>query len=598
MLNKKFRNEHCAMSPVKIFRLYLFISLILLTPITVAATADSDNETITVFVAKKIVTMDSTNPSATAVAIRGRRIVSVGTLETLKPWLDVHPHSIDDRFKDKVLMPGFIDPHLHPLLGAIQFGTHWITPETWTLHDEVVQATTSEEQYREQLKAAIAASKGDDKPIFMTWGWSKTDHGPMTRDYLDSIEKDKPVMILQRSVHEAVFNTAALNYLQLTKEDTADYSDTEINWEEGHFLEAGLFELALPRLAPVIMNPTFIDAGFQRNKDYLISGGVTSAGDLATGKIDWNLEINAMKRNFVDVKAPLRLVLVPAAYGMAQKHGGLDKSFRFIDKELSRTEAPPQIVYGKRIKLFADGAMFSQLMRLREPGYIDGHEGEWITPLEDFEAQARKYWNAGYRIHVHANGDEGIAFTLDVFEKLQAESPRGPNTLVIEHYGYADDDLNRRVADLGASVSANPYYLTGLGDSYAEVGLGYDRARRITPLAGLVDRDVAVALHSDFGMAPARPLFLAWSAITRKTWSGNQFMPPRGLTRDEALRAITIDAAYILGIDADLGSIRSGKLADFAVLEEDPTAVDIERLKDISVWGVVFEGVPHRANAK
>ena len=598
MYHEKLRNERCVMSPVQIFRRCLFISLIFLVPITVVATTGSDNETITVFVAKKIVTMDSTNPTATAVAIRGRRIVSVGTLENLKPWLDAHPHRIDDRFKDKVLMPGLIDPHLHPLLGAIQFGTHWITPEAWSLHDEIVQATTSEEQYRERLKAAIAASKGDDKPIFITWGWNMTDHGPVTRDYLDSIEKDKPVMVWQRSVHEAVFNTAALNYLKLKREDAEGYSDTEINWEEGHFLEAGLFGFVLPRLAPYLMNPTFIDAGFQRNKDYLLSGGITTAGDLATGKIDWNLEIGAIKRNFVDVKAPLRMVLVPAAHLMALNRGGLDEAFSFIDKELSRTEAPPQIVYGKRIKLFADGAMLSQRMRLREPGYIDGHEGEWITPPEDFEAQARKYWNAGYRIHVHANGDEGIAFTLDVFEVLQAESPRGPNALVLEHYGYADDNLNRRVADFGASVSANPYYLTGLGDTYAEVGLGYDRARRITPLAGLVDRDVPVALHSDFGMAPARPLFLAWSAVTRKTWSGNQFIPPRGLTRDEALRAITIDAAYILGLDADLGSIQSGKLADFAVLEEDPTTVDIERLKEIPVWGVVFEGVPHRANAK
>ena len=163
--------------------------------------------------------------------------------------------------------------------------------------------------------------------------------------------------------------------------------------------------------------------------------------------------------------------------------------------------------------------MFSQLMQVFPPGYTDGHEGEWITPKDAFEAEARKYWNEGYRIHVHVNGDKGVSFVLDVFEKLQAEKPRLPNSVALEHYGLSNDDLNRRVARLGASVSANPYCLTALADTYARVGLGQDRAQRLVSLGGLIDRGVTVTLHSDFGMAPASPLFLAWSAITRQTLS-------------------------------------------------------------------------------
>jgi len=184
---------------------------------------------------------------------------------------------------------------------------------------------------------------------------------------------------------------------------------------------------------------------------------------------------------------------------------------------------------------------------------------------------------------------------LDVFEKLQAEKLRLPNSLVLEHYALSNDDLNRRVARLGASVSANPYYLTALGDTYAKVGLGQDRAQRLVSLGGLVDRAVTVTLHSDFGMTLASPLFLAWSAITRQTLSGQVFTPPRGLTRDEALKAITVNAAYVMGLDHDLGSIQSGKLADFAVLDADPTEGPVDQLKDIKVWGVVFEGKVHKA---
>lgn len=174
------------------------------------------------------------------------------------------------------------------------------------------------------------------------------------------------------------------------------------------------------------------------------------------------------------------------------------------------------------------------------------------------------------------------------------EHPRLKSELVLEHFGFANDHLNERVADFGAAVSANPYYVTAMGDTY-ESSLGRERAKRIAPIARLLDRDVTVALHSDFGLAPGDPLFLAWAAITRETSSGSVLKPPRGLTRDEALRAITIDAAAMHGLEHEIGSIQSGKRADFAVLEADPTSVPIDELTDIDVWGVVFEGEVHEA---
>ena len=225
------------------------------------------------------------------------------------------------------------------------------------------------------------------------------------------------------------------------------------------------------------------------------------------------------------------------------------------------------------MKLFADGAMFSQLMQLSPPGYIDGHQGAWITQPAPFEETARRYWNAGYQIHVHTNGDNGAKMVLDVLEKLEGEKPRADHRFTIEHYGYGTEGISRRIASLGALVSANPYYLFDLGDKYAEVGLGYDRAARIAPLGGLVRRGVPVALHSDFAMAPASPLLLAWTAITRETQSGKVFGPEERLTPDQAMKAITVDAAYILHLEERLGSIEAGKLADFTVLEQDPYAV-------------------------
>lgn len=450
-------------------------------------------------------------------------------------------------------------------------------------------ATRDSDTYISRLKASLIATKNNQQPIFITWGWSKSEHGEITRGILDELDSERPIMVWQRSAHEAIFNSAALKYMKLTQADMAGYQNN-VDWEKGHFIEAGFFDVVVPRLANYLLDPKNVDLGFQRNVDYLVSGGVTTIGDLATGQVSWPLEQGAIKRNLVEKQAPLRTVIVPSAKLMAKQYGGLESSFKVINESLTSNSGSAQVVHGKRIKLFSDGAMFSQLMQLEQPGYIDGHHGEWLTKEQHFTAQAKKYWQAGYRIHVHANGDLGINRTLDIFEKLQSEFPRLPNSLVIEHYGYANEYINRRIARFGASVSANPFYLYALGDSYAEEGLGADRAKRITPISGLVERGVTVALHSDFGMAPARPLYLAWTAMSRETMSGKKYVPPRGLTLEEALKAITIDAAYVLGLDRIIGSIESGKMADFAVLEQDPYQLTLEQLKHIKVWGTVFEG--------
>jgi predicted amidohydrolase YtcJ len=104
--------------------------------------------------------------------------------------------------------------------------------------------------------------------------------------------------------------------------------------------------------------------------------------------------------------------------------------------------------------------------------------------------------------------------------------------------------------------------------------------------------NVTTALHTDFTMAPALPLNSAWVAVNRLTESGSVMCPRECITVEQAMRAITIDAAYVLGMEHEVGSIRAGKKADFTVLEADPFEVPPSALKDIPIWGTVFEGVP------
>jgi predicted amidohydrolase YtcJ len=165
--------------------------------------------------------------------------------------------------------------------------------------------------------------------------------------------------------------------------------------------------------------------------------------------------------------------------------------------------------------------------------------------------------------------------------------------VVLEHYGYARDDQHPRLKDLGVAVSNNAYYLHELAPIYAEHGLGPERAADISPLGGLVRAGVRFSFHSDFPMAPAEPLKLVWVAVNRLGSDGKVWGEDQKISVDLALRAVTIEAAWSLGLEKEIGSIEIGKKADFTVLERDPYAVDPAIIKDIAIWGTVLEGRPY-----
>ncbi len=143
---------------------------------------------------------------------------------------------------------------------------------------------------------------------------------------------------------------------------------------------------------------------------------------------------------------------------------------------------------------------------------------------------------------------------------------------------------------LGMAVSANPYYQYILADIYAQNWLGEDIARYMVPLGAARRQNITVALHSDNPMAPLSPLVLADAAVNRTTINGRQNAKVEALAVHEAMRAITIDAAWVMKREHDLGSIRAGKRADFVVLEGNPYEVPITKIKDVQIWGTVYEG--------
>lgn len=243
----------------------------------------------------------------------------------------------------------------------------------------------------------------------------------------------------------------------------------------------------------------------------------------------------------------------------------------------------------RQAKLFADGAIYSQLMQVREP-YLDDHHGEWMMDEDLFNRAFRIFWDADYQIHIHVNGDAGLDRVLNTLEANLRRNPRYDHRTVIVHFAVSAPDQVARIKQLGAIVSANPYYVTALADQYSKVGLGPERADSMVRLGDVSKAGISWSLHSDMPMAPCDPLFLMWCAVNRITFSGRVADAEQVVSVEDALRGVTIEAAYSLKMENEIGSIVAGKLANLTVLDENPLEVEPMALRDIGVWGTVMEG--------
>ncbi|NIA70387.1 amidohydrolase [Pelagibius litoralis] len=542
---------------------------------------------MTVYTARNIRTMNPSLPEATVVAVKDGRIIEVGTLESMAPWLEAHDHVVDNRFKDHILMPGFVDPHLHPTIGSMLLPCHWVTAMEWQLPDRVSPAIKTHEGFMDRL-AEIERSLSDPREILISWGYHKIWHGDVYRKQLNRISDSRPIFVCQRSFHEIVANDAGIDWMEPARDELERHEQVDL--ETGRFFETGMF-LALKSLKRIMMDPERFAQGMAQMKKLMHRGGETTVGDMAFPLTDEAFEWEMLSDNFGSDDAPFRIAITPRGINDMASYGGrtADELKRVNELEERSTD---KLRFTNSIKLFADGGFNAELMQLLPPGYIDGHHGEWMMAPEVFEDLARLYWNAGKQIHVHCTGDLGVELALSVLEKLQAERPRFNHRFTIEHLGVSTPEQVRRIKDHGGIVSAAVYYVHELGEAYWHGSIGFERASQMSRMGTLERLGVMTGFHSDFLVSPPQPLKLAWVAVNRIAESGAVLGERERTSLDFAMRAITIDAAYVLNMENEIGSIRAGKLADFTVLEADPWETPLEDLKDIPIWGTVFEGRP------
>lgn len=553
---------------------------------------------VTVFTARRFQTMEPSTPVVEAVAVdpASELILDVGPLDQLTAWLDGlnRPYTIDRTLAEHIVFPGFIDPHLHPAMAAVLLPMHFTTVVPWDLPWSSVGTVRTPEELGARL-VELDETLASGEPLF-TWGHHPIWHGDVDRASLNQISTTRPIVVWHRGYHSLIVNDACLDWMTLDREAAARHP--QIDLDRGAFFENGL-AVANRHFRSYTMDPDRFRGGLDRMREVIHRGGHTMIGDAAFGMYGFEQDWDHLHAVMEQPDTPFRIQLMPFAptpdgAGASGRPPTEDEVRAAAERQAGLAERnTSRLIFSDHVKMFADGGFFAELMMLKPPGYLDGHIGEWLTAPEAFMAQARLAWRARFKIHVHVTGDLGVELALSTLETLQDEQPRVDHRFTFEHFGVSTPEQVARMARAGALASVNVYYLYELAEAFARHTLGYERASQMSRLGSLERAGVPFALHSDFTMAPAQPLNNAWIAANRLTESGAVMAPNERASLDAALRAITTNAALVLGREDEVGSIRAGKRADFTVLEADPYEVGVEGLADIGLWGTVFGGHLH-----
>ena len=535
----------------------------------------------TVFQAKKILTMNPSNPTATHVAVSGDKIIAVGSLEDVAAW---GPYKLNETFLDKVFMPGFVEGHSHSMEGTFWKKTYCGYFDRKDPNGKLWEGSKTLASLVERLKEEEKKLLEPEAPL-SGWGVDPIYFGEekINRQLLDKVSKNRPIGILNASGHIMYVNTKALELGGLVRQGI-NHPGIPLD-DEG--LPAG--ELR----GPEAMVPLSVHVGL--GKDLLntdedgvrgfaklcVRAGVTTATDLANLLSDETVEM--MNRVTSEAKFPARIVPLRLFQGVTPLDlVGHIKKLKEMSTDLLRLG---------RIKVVVDGSIQGFTARLKWPGYFNGSpQGLWYVSPDQLREVIELTLKENIQIHTHTNGDQATELVLDTLENALLKHPSNDHRFTLQHCQLANSSQFRRMKKLGLCVNLFANHLYYWGEEHYGKTVGPERAERMNSCKTALDNNVPLAIHSDAPVTPLGPLFTAWCAINRQTISGRILGESERISIDQALRAITLGAAYTLKLDSEIGSIEVGKKADFAVLEDDPYDVSPENIKDIKVWGTVQSG--------
>ncbi|MGE0388298.1 MAG: amidohydrolase [Gammaproteobacteria bacterium] len=549
-----------------------FAAIVLAACLGASAFASADADLI--FVHANVIPMTGPDIRAQALAVKNGRIVAVGSDTEVERHRGRATRVID--LRGRTMLPGFIDAHGH-LAGVAQRSGHakLDPPPVGPVADIASLQDALRARARASPDGWIVGSGYDDAQL--------AEGRHPTRQELDQVSVDRPILAFHVSGHLAALNTRALEIAGMLH-PVQDPPGGVIRREDDGATASGVVEESAVFAAYARMPQASLDERLEWLKaaQYLYAqNGLTTAQDGATTPDGWALLQEAARRNalFIDVHAlPLAMAKWPDLDRIAF-NAPYDRHLRAAG-----------------IKIIADGspqgrtAWLSRPYRVPPPGRGAGYAGYRQIPDEVFRATLMKAAGRGWQVFVHVNGDAAIQQLIDGVRAIAADG-RNPlrRTIAIHAQTARRDQLEQMKAlDIEPSFfAAHTYYW---GDWHREVVLGPERAERISPQREAFDIGLHPTIHNDAPVVPPDMARLIWSAVTRRTRSNDILGAAGRVTPYEALEEVTVNAAYQIHEEAAKGRLEPGKLADLVVLDADPLSVPAEQLPDLRVVATIKEG--------
>ncbi len=529
-----------------------------------------------VFINGDVITLDSDNRVVEALSVRGDRIDLVGSNDEIMAVVSEDTEVTD--LRGRTLLPGFVDAHGHfPGSGMQAIGADVTSPPVGSI-ETVDQAVARLRETAQAYPDGWIMGMGYDDTLLV-------ERRHLNRDDLDRVSMDRPVGVSHVSGHIIAVNSKALEVLGITAA-SEDPEGGVIQRRSGSREPNGVLEETARDGAMGAMMDLSLTQIYSLIKraaiDYAAHGVTTAqAGGMDKGLLqglklfsDWGV-------------VPQRLVLFPFFH--LEGEAILSGEFDLASFDGDKTIMPA-------VKIVADGSIQGYTGYLSEPYHVPykgdtSFRGYPTVSRESLFEQVMSLHQAGYQLAIHGNGDASIEDILDAFEAAQAERPVADPRLILIHAQMAREDQVARMKSLGVTpsfFSAHTYYW---GDRHREIFMGPERAANISPARWAQQYDVRFSSHMDTPVTPMRPLQAVWSMVHRLSYGGVVLGEDQRISVMDALRAVTVDAAWQVFQEDNRGSLEPGKYADLVILSGNPLD-DPMAMRDLLVERTLVGGVP------
>jgi predicted amidohydrolase YtcJ len=545
----------------------------------VAASAALAADADIIYFGGPIITVNDKMPNAEAVAVKGGRIVAVGEKSTVMNAEKGGSTVLRD-LMGRTMTPSFIDPHSH-FIFALDMA------DQANVSAPPAGPANNAEEIVAELKKFAEARKVKPGELIVGYGYDENMMAkghPLTRDDLDPAFPDNPVYVIHVSGHGAVLNSRAFEKYGIsaaTKTPPGGVIVRKAGSDEpaGLIMETAYLPVFSNRVAPTPQQE-LDQLRFAQN--LYAAAGVTTAQDGASHGNDLAVLQRAAGREalYIDV----------VAYPF----------FTDLDKILADNAPATWGKYANRLKIGGckvtlDGspqgktAAFTTPYLTGGPGGEKDWKGEPGVPQDEANAIVKKCYDAGLRVNMHANGDAAIDNAIKAHEFAAAGDPTKDRGTIIVHSQFVRKDQLQKYVEYKLMPTMFTEHTFFFGDTHV-LNRGKEQAYFMSPLKTSMAMGLRPTNHTDFNVAPIDQLLVLWSAVTRKSRSGEVIGPDERVTPMQALQAITINAAHQYWEEDKKGSIEPGKLADLVILSENPLTVTPDAIRDIKVLETIKEG--------